>query len=84
MDLGKYDIRNDKLWNKETRKFVEDDVLGFVIISTDKNAAAGIHRYSEICRNEKHNEEVQRIAFKFNDWLEANPDRVKEPDGLQI
>ncbi len=83
MDLQKYEIKDNKLFNKETKKFVEDDVLGFVIISSDKNAAAAIFKYSEMCRNQNHNEEVQRIAFKFNDWYDSHPDRTKEPDGIQ-
>ena len=84
MKLGKYEIKENRLFNTEKQEFVPEDVLGFVMLSTDKKAPAAIYNYASQCENEAHAAEVFEIVTAFGDWRKENPDRVHEPNGIGI
>lgn len=84
MELGKYEIRNNRLFNTEKQEYVPEEVFGFVLLSKDKNAAAAIAAYALTCENQLHREEVLRIARNFITWATIHPEMMREPDGLGI
>lgn len=59
----------------------------FVLRGRDEFSTAAIDCYVSIMRNEGYDEtnpdfvkEVEDIADSFDDWQNANPDKVKYPD----
>lgn len=72
---------------EKDKKIIEDAEKNgtpiFVLTAKDKNSTATIYDYHDNCIthcDEKHLTGIAKRIIDFEEWQEANPDKVKFPD----
>lgn len=76
----KYEIRGDKLVNRQSGEAIPEDEPIIVFRARDKHAAELLVIYARMCQDPQHQEAARRRAAQFSNWASIHPDRMKEPD----
>lgn len=80
----KYDIEvaegDAYLVNAATGRRIPKDVPVFMLVAKDKHAVGAMRDYADRCRNEEHVAAVESRIVDFENFIQNNRDRMKEPD----
>jgi hypothetical protein len=80
INSGKYKIENNQIINIATGVAIPADEPVFILRARDCIAQLAIDEYRSLCENKEHDHSVGESQREFDQWQEANIDKVKEPD----
>lgn len=76
----KYEIRDGRIFNRQSGEAIPDDEPIMIFRARDKHAAEAIRRYGDKCQDWLHRGIVYARAEQFDRWARHHPERMKEPD----
>ena len=80
VDENGVELPNAQIANRETGKPIPDDEPIMIFRAKDLHAQVAIASYIPALDNDQHAKAVEKRFDQFQEFKEANPDRVKEPD----
>lgn len=80
----KYEIHHGSIRNRQSQEVIPADEPLMIFRARDKHAANAIAFYFRGLMNDEHRKAVGLRLTQFNEWADANPEKMKEEPDTQL